>query len=258
MFKYAIKNTALAAAFLAVSAGGLQAATNEFLNGSFETGDYTGWQLDEYSPNVSDFGTWGIVQNNQQVNYGEQLFDYFDQVFLPAFSPSLPKTFSTPDGNYMAVQFQLSGQTHRLYQDVTLSQRAKKLSFDMEYASFSDFGDDQKVAVHIRDLNDNILETLFVTVEGASPYATPMINYAFDITAYRGQTIRVDIELVCYRFFFDLALDNFKIEKSAVPPGWDKGLKNGWVGDIPPGLETLPEGFSFGKKEGWGDEYNPQ
>ncbi|MDO8137590.1 MAG: hypothetical protein Q6354_08115, partial [Candidatus Brocadiales bacterium] len=47
------------------------------------------------------------------------------------------------------------------------------------------------------------------------------------------------------------------------PPGWDKGKKEGWEGDVPPGLEkgkgppSRPPGWDKGKKEGWGTDVPP-
>ena len=48
------------------------------------------------------------------------------------------------------------------------------------------------------------------------------------------------------------------------PPGWDKGKKEGWgSSDVPPGLEkgkgppSRPPGWDKGKKEGWGDKDVP-
>lgn len=43
--------------------------------------------------------------------------------------------------------------------------------------------------------------------------------------------------------------------ESDKPPGWEKGEKKGWKGDVPSGIEKqgggIPPGWSRGKKEGW-------
>ena len=185
------------------------------------------------------------------------LFDYFDGVYATIISWGYPKTFQATDGDYLAMQVQRGPQTHRMYQDVALDARAKKLSFDMEYATWAPFDpNNQVLTVSLRDELDNVLEVLFQTIEGNSPYAISMTTFEFDVKDYRNQTIRVDIELVVNENFFDAAFDNFAIERSEIPPGWYQGLKNGWVGELPPGLEELPPGFDDGAKAGWGTSGN--
>lgn len=243
------------AAFLSPS---LVFANGDFVNGSFESGDYTGWTLWEGGASTDPFwGTWGIAFDDQTVYPGDAVFDYFDGIYVPVFSPGYPKTFHATDGVYLAIQAQLGEQTHRMYQDIALDARAKKMKFDMEYTTWAPFfPDNQVLTISLRDVNDNILEVLFQTVEGNSPYSIPMTTFEFDVKDYRNQTVRVDVELIANEFFFDAAFDNFSIERSEIPPGWYQGLKNGWVGDLPPGLEELPPGFDDGTKAGWGTNGN--
>ena len=50
-------------------------------------------------------------------------------------------------------------------------------------------------------------------------------------------------------------IDNFTVDVVGTnPPGWDKGNKKGWDGQLPPGLEKngkTPPGFEKGNKKGW-------
>lgn len=46
------------------------------------------------------------------------------------------------------------------------------------------------------------------------------------------------------------------------PPGWEKGDKGGWKGNVPPGLAKkeggwIPPGWSKGEKEGWKNSFPP-
>lgn len=241
--------------FIVLAVSPFAAANGNFVNGSFETSDYTGWTLWEGGASTDPIsGTWGIAFDGQTINPGENIFDYFDGVNNPALSFGFPITYVSTDGTYLALQAQLGPQTHRMYQDITVGSRAKKLSFDMQYQTwFPFYSGQQELIVSILDVNDNLIEILFQTIEGQSPYAIPMTTFEFDIKDYRNQTIRFDITMVVNTFFLDAAFDNFNIERSAVPPGWDQGLKNGWVGDMPPGLEALPPGFEDGNKTGWND-----
>ena len=63
---------------LAVTAVPLSAQT--IVNGSFETGDYTGWTLLEtdqlISPRDPTFGTWGIVPSGSTISRDDEVFDF--------------------------------------------------------------------------------------------------------------------------------------------------------------------------------------
>ena len=106
----------------------------------------------------------------------------------------------------------------------------------------------------IRDLDDNILETLYITEQDVSPQSIPMTNFSYDISQYGGSTVRIDVYMRVRNFYLDAAFDNFFIEDPQRPPGWDKGKKSGWDGSRPPGLEKkdkIPAGFEQGNKGGW-------
>jgi hypothetical protein len=83
------------------AAGAAQAAP--ITNGSFETGDYTGWTLSENS-GFPDYGTWGIAASGETINIGDATFDFFDGVLVTQNSPGLPRTYVPTDGNFMAYQ----------------------------------------------------------------------------------------------------------------------------------------------------------
>lgn len=186
------------------------------VNGSFETGDYTGWTLFE-SSGAPDFGTWGIASDGQTINPGDLVFDFFDQMMIPQSSPGLPHTYTATDGNYLALQLQNGPETHRLSQDITVptcSPGRTILSWDMEYNNWAGMFDPngQVLAVHIRDVNtDAILKTLFKTKQGVHPQSIPMTAFSANISAFAGMTVRLDIEMQVYYYYFDAAFDNFNI-----------------------------------------------
>ena len=182
------------------------------INGSFETGDYTGWTLWE-SPGPATYGTWGIAETGQTINRGQSTYDFYDKVMVNQNSPGLPRTYTTTDGQYLAYQLQNGPQDHRMYQDVTLSAGNLILSWDMFYRNHNNrFWDNQYLAVHIRDMNDNITETLFKTVEGSSPLVIGMTGFSYDISQHAGAMVRIDVEMRVRSFHFDAGFDNFKIE----------------------------------------------
>jgi hypothetical protein len=186
------------------------------VNGSFETGDYTGWTLFE-SSGVPGWGTWGIASNGQTINPIDPVFDFFDQTIVNQLSPGLPHTYTATDGNYLALQLQNGPETHRLSQDMTVQtcNTHTILSWNMEYSNWAGVFDpnDQVLAVHIRDVNtDAILKTLFKTRQGVNPQSIPMTYFRADISEFAGMAVRLDVEMQVYYYYFDAAFDNFKME----------------------------------------------
>jgi hypothetical protein len=190
-----------------------------FQNGSFETGDYTGWTLLENS-SIRSFGTWGIASDGQVINPGQFTFDYFDQVLVQQFSPGLPRTYRATDGQFLAYQLQNGPELHRMFQDVTLPPNTTSLTWDMFYTNFFGFFDPnfQFLAVDVRDLSDQILQTLFITTQGVNPQSIPMSSFSVDLSAFAGTTVRIDIEMNVQDYYFDAGFDNFVIHTGGGQP----------------------------------------
>ena len=195
--------------------------TDPFVNGSFETGDYTGWTLLEFSspyPAPID-GTFGIAEDGQTINYGESTWDFHDGLNVTQSSVGLPITYHATDGDYLAYILVNNPETLRMYQDITLCPNATMLTWDMQYTNHAgDFDPDyQYLAVNIRNpSDDSILETLFKTTQGVDPVSIPMTRFSCDISAYAGTTVRLDITQSQYNFYFDSAFDNFAISAPIV------------------------------------------
>lgn len=227
------------------------------VNGNFETGDYTGWSVVEGRDSLPTDGTWGIARDGQTINHSDQIYDFFDQLMVVQTSSGLPRTYIASEGSYLAFQLQNGGQDHRLFQDVSLPKNAMTLSWDMFYSNQNRFfAADQYLAVHVRDLNDNILETLFVT-DDFSPLAIPMTGFSFDVSRHAGSMVRIDVEMKVRQGYFDAGFDNFRIELAeeetsvgSAPPGWSRsnGKKLGWFESK---KVKEPQGFSKGQKKGW-------
>jgi hypothetical protein len=249
--------TAVTVMLLALGTTSNVRAEAVLINGSFETGDYTGWTLQEETPAI--FGTWGIAKPGQTISLGEKIFDFYDSILVPQFSSGLPRTYQPSEGAFMAIQLQNGGQEHRMYQTVTLPGNAAALSWDMFYDNkLGVFAPDQCLAVHIRDLDDNILETLYLSYDNGSQQL-PMSNFVYDISSHAGNTVRIDVQLKAHKNFFDVGFDNFQVLLSQsqdpagpanVPPGWSKsnGKKIGWINKK---IESAPRGFVEGLKKGW-------
>ena len=192
-------------------------ASAGIINGSFETGDYTGWTLLENSGDPN-FGTWGIAASGQTINLLDSTYDFFDNVVVSQNSPGLPRTYTPSDGGFMAYQLQNGAETHRVYQDVFLAPNAKTLSWDMFYQDHSGaFNVNQYLAVSIRDLSDALLSTLFITNAG-DPSSVAMSSFSGDISAFAGSTVRLDVTMNVQNFFFDAGFDNFQVTNAVPEP----------------------------------------
>ena len=205
-------------------------------NGSFETGDYTGWTLWEGPNNSPAFGTWGIATNGQTILRLESVFDYFDGISVVQTSPGLPHTYTATDGNYVALQLQRGSQSHRMYQDVVLPSARAQLTWDMEFHNHfgGGFSSAQSLSVNVRDPNtDAVLGSLFGTAAG-DPASMPMTHFEADLSAWSGQTVRISVDMVVNNFYFDAAFDNFIIDvldpvtkDDCKDGGWEQyGFKN--------------------------------
>ena len=196
--------------------GAVTVSAGQFANGSFETGDYGGWTLFEGGLNTEPLlGAWGIARNGQTINPGDFIFDFFDRIQVPQFSPGLPHIYTATDGSFTAQQLQNGSQTHRMYQDIALPVGVKSISWDMEYNNhaFDFIPDEQILEVNVRDVtSDAILATLFRTTQFVDSPIIPVTHFTGDVSAFAGRTVRISVDMIVNRFYFDAAFDNFKVD----------------------------------------------
>src|SRR5262249_4220136 len=86
---------------------------NVLSNGSFETGDFTGWTIVEDS-GQPDWGTWGVVASGTTINPGDSVYDYASQMSITETSPGLPITYTATDGNDVALLLVNGPELHRM------------------------------------------------------------------------------------------------------------------------------------------------
>jgi hypothetical protein len=225
-------------------------AACNIVNGSFESGNYTGWTLLELFDGGHDAwcGTWGIASDGQTISCGDDTWDFFDEMLIGQCPVSGNITYYASDGEYLAYQLQECEETHRMYQDITLSPCATTLYWDMWYTNWPGEFDsgNQSLAVHIRDVSDDSIEaTPFQTINGTSPVAINMTPFSADISAFAGQTVRLDVEMNVYWGPLDAAFDNFRI-RSNVDQSND-GTYNWYSisGYQPTGQEFVPDESSL-------------
>ncbi|HTJ42591.1 MAG TPA: MYXO-CTERM sorting domain-containing protein [Kofleriaceae bacterium] len=188
------------------------AAHADVVNGSFETGDYSGWTLTKDAKSAT-FATAGVLESGTTVKYADSVHDYHDGMDIAEYSSSLPLTAVPTDGGRLAVQLQNGPATTRLYQDVAFPGGPVSVSWDLAYHNtWGTFANDQRVRVVLRDVaTDEIVETLFETKPG-DPLVTGMTHYSADATIYGGRTMRLDLVLDVREHFLDVQLDGVKVE----------------------------------------------
>ena len=206
-----ISGIGIALAVLFLLAG---SARGQFVNGSFETGDYTGWTLAEGPYGPPEWGTWGIAANGQTIAPGDTVFDYCDGVSVRQDALDLAQTYIATDGNFVALQLQNGPQSHRMYQDVLLPLGTNTLSWDMKFANYAAAADleNQVLRVTLRDPGtDAELDELFSSADGLSPQWIEMTTFTASVAGFVGQTVRVSVELIANKELFPAAFDNFRL-----------------------------------------------
>lgn len=190
-------------------------------NGSFETGDYTGWTLLE-EPVSPACGTFGIVSDGQTIQPAEEVFDFADNLLVVQNNPTLPVTYAATDGTQLAIQLQNCGQTHRMSQDVAIPACAPLVRWDMMYNNTTLTFDaaNQFTAVNVRDpATDAILATPYKTTQDVDPTSlATMTAFEADLAAFSGQTVRLDFEHQVLNGHFGIAWDHIRIECRGLTP----------------------------------------
>lgn len=191
--------------------------TTGFVNGSFETGDYAGWQLLSFGSSTDPFavGIWGIGGPGEVIFPSMLVRDFFSGSFLPATSPLLPVQILSTDGQFTAFQIPNGLGSYRLFQRITIPplsiQPSSSAVFLLGAASLSPWQPGaQSVAIHLRDLNDVIIATPFMTDPTSQPDPLPR-PIAIDLTPFAGQTIVFDVEIAARLAPVAVQLDGFQL-----------------------------------------------
>jgi hypothetical protein len=250
-------------------------------NGGFEN-DYAGWTLVKEAEREAH-AILAIVNNGDTVVQDQPLTDHHSGSLIRVGKHEyLPLTLHGSEGGKLAVQLQNRNAITRMWQEITLPAEATALSWEMAYTNYNNEDNSQEpgflfnegviyqgVAIHIRDLDGVILETIFVTGPD-SPMSVPMSTFSAAISpkVVKEETVRLEVEVATEAYFLPISFDNFRIEVApletledtlvvlpTLPPGWGMGKKIGWQGKtLPPGLEKqdkIPPGFENGQKNGF-------
>jgi uncharacterized delta-60 repeat protein len=123
-------------------------------------------------------------------------------------------------GNFSALGDESSTGTYYLYQTISIPANAPsvKLSWAHRVRNFySSFSPSQQFQVRICDTNNNVLATAFTTNPG-DPLLGNWVQTNYDMTAFAGQTVRVEFWMNVQLNFLDVHVDNVSV-KTAAPLG---------------------------------------
>jgi hypothetical protein len=175
-------------------------------NGSFETGDFTGWNVVD----TGGFGQWFVT----------------DQTVAPLSAfPIAPAA----DGSFQALVDQTGFGSHILYQDVVIPpsisvtlnlmlwfENYNQAFFDPPSLDENVFPNQQmridimNTGAPVNDMGAGILLNVFRTAPG-DPFSRLPTPITADLTAFAGQTVRLRIAEVDNQFYFNVGVDAVSI-----------------------------------------------
>jgi uncharacterized repeat protein (TIGR01451 family) len=158
-------------------------------NGGFETGDFTGW-------GIQSIGLGGFTINDGKLD--PQSFD----------GPTPPFA-----GDFSIVTDQTGGGHHVLYQDILIPADARNATLrwvDKIRNHSTQYDFNQFFRVEIRDSGDEVLAVLFTTEPGF-PLTNDWTARSFDVSQFRGQTVRLAFVEEDHQGYFNIHLDNVSL-----------------------------------------------
>ena len=179
----------------------------DVVNGSFES-DYSGWSLSKQASSQT-FATAAVIGAGQVVDPGDFLMDQIDNMSIDNYSTGLPVTADPTDGDYQALLLQNGPSVTTMSQIVTLPVQPE-LSFDLAYHNWEDvFSQNQSLQVQVLDLDTDRM--LGVVYEATGTTDLPMSHEVIDLSAFSQMTVKLQLELVAKKNFFDVQLDNVHV-----------------------------------------------
>ena len=204
-------------------------------NGDFETGNFTSWTRFNDGPGG---------ENNTYITDGTR----------QPFNQDVP--YPPYAGRYSAVTDQNNPGLISMYQDVFLPNSAVSVWLtwaDQLHNYFNAFVSDpppqrQEYRVELRTINNVVLQVIYITLPD-DPTWTTWTKHAFDLTPYKGQTVRVAFVQEQWRSFFHVFYDNISVRvRDTGPVTYDVYLgtnavpgSNEFRGTVSAGSWPLPQ-----------------
>jgi uncharacterized repeat protein (TIGR01451 family) len=165
-------------------------------NGGFEAGTLTNWTVVSSGP-----GTF-VIDNGTVDPPGPA-------GLLPPYA-----------GNYSASGFLSGLSLFYMYQTITIpaGNAPVTLSWAHHLQNYSSWSASQQFQVRICDTSNNVLATAFTTNPG-DPLLGNWVQSNYDLTAFAGQTVRVEFWVNAQSYYLDVDLDNVSVKAYLPPPG---------------------------------------
>jgi len=219
VFRLSVRNIvvlAIACAALAVPAG---AGAATVVNGDFETGNLSGWQVST----SSDAGNWYAYSGTRTPKQSSLESDLEEEVSF----------FAPPQGTFAAVSDESNQSTVILYQDVALEPLwTHQLTLSLYYKSYDDIvvpspntlATDDSVE-HNQQLRVDVMKPT-AAIDSLAPADTlatvfanktgdPMVmgptTFGADLTPFAGQTVRLRVANAVQDFVFNTGVDAVSI-----------------------------------------------
>ncbi len=189
-------------------------------NGSFETGDYTGWVIGDDQPGQPAVGIWALLMAGTDLSASPlTLFDHQDagdQVAnCPAGTSTVIPLSIVSDGTWAGMHTQNDSGRHHLMQTIFVRPGETSLSWDMAWATGGLDPTTQFLALNIYDSASNLLDTPFKVgdqMAGDLPNQATFTNVSVDLTPYQGMEIQFELELMVIQDCFTVFFDNFRVQ----------------------------------------------
>ena len=189
----------------------------DFVNASFAD-DFTGWTLTS-DDMLDSYGGAAMVAVGTTLSQGSTIHEVISDtdVALTYVSSALPMTIGTQSASSsgkVALLCAANGPVHVVArQDLTLASVVSAMTFDFQYASGVPTDDNQQsIHVQLVDPTTNaVLTTLVAIGTGSDPKALPA-TITTDVSAYAGQTVRLQLETYAHDGPLYAGFDSFTLQ----------------------------------------------
>lgn len=186
------------------------------VNGSFETGDYTGWTIiEDGAPQA-----YLVEADGTEIEEGVTVYDHYTGEMVAADMCPIPEGFiEASDGTRSAVWTQFDEGTHAIEQKLTIPGSRPIFAWDMKYLSEVPISANQNLVVAVLSPDEELLEEFMITEIGDPEGVLEMTPYWVDLSEYADQEVRVrvvaNVRADCLVFNFD----NFRFLAAAPEAG---------------------------------------
>lgn len=187
------------------------------VNGSFESGDYSGWTIWE---EFEEGHLYYLVEEAGMTrDSGEAAFDHYTQKDRLLGLCPVESGFVEPShGTKSAVWVPVSSGDHLIRQIVTIPEDRPYFVWEMKYKSSEPIAPAQTLSVFVADYYEEFMDEFPITKEGDPESVLEMTSYVLDLSDYVGLEVILAIQLRTDDGCFVVNFDNFRfVDESRLP-----------------------------------------